>query len=193
MGKNSSPSAWAEEAGASGKAWDWLGGPHCSFCFHIRGFPPTHFPSTLQILLNLPMTYTALGLLSLSPLELQLQSLGRGSLGEVPGLVLPGLRKRSLFWGWKWKTKTPHFSLCLSSLEISTTDLHRCAESEARRGRHWPRVPPSRGRSPASSRTTGTCSSFLGTHRRDWIAMWGSGCDREWQAGPQFGVVIPEP
>lgn len=147
--------AWIEKVEVVGKAWDWLGDPHCSLRFHICGFP-AYFPSSLRILLNPLRIDTAPGLLCLrSPggrreeggarseerggWRLSCYLWGDSSRAEVPNLMLPGAEKRERVLGLetvdKNSTSQP-LSPCLSrSAQPARPDVQR--EGLARGHTEW--------------------------------------------------------
>lgn len=120
--------------------------------------------------------------------EAQLPSLGRAALLRFQTWCYLGRQKGACLGAGNGRQKL-HISAFVSvSLEISPTRLHRCAEGGTGPRSHQVEAGP-------ASLLAGCCSSLLcrGNSFQGQNCYVEVGvCDREWQAGPQFGVVIPE-
>lgn len=163
-----------------------MGVPTVLSVFTSVASAPTDFPSTLQILLNPLRTCTA----PLAPLpSFPWREEGEEGSLRFQTLCYLGWEKGACFGAGKGRQKLHVSAFVSMSLEISPSRLHGCAER-----RDWPAVTPSHGRSPASL-LAGCCSSLLcrgSSFQGQNCCVEVGVCDREWQAGPQFGVVIPE-
>lgn len=187
-----------------GQAWE---PPRFSFLFsHL--WPPRSPPHSPYVC-TLP--HTELGSSSFTPLEGGARggpatASGERQLGKCPWMpwwdskpCVTLADERALVLGLeKWKAKAYTLACVSVSLVISPSHLHGCAESEAHIGRNGPKVTPSPGQSPGflAGQVLLLPSCIGEAHLRDRICpvvlvVWLVGSDGEWQAGAQFGVVIP--